>query len=395
MDVIGNNIANVNTTGFKSTSVVFEDLLSQMVSGAGAPTEVSGGTNPAQVGLGVKIAGTSTNFAQGAAQLTGRATDLSISGDGFFVTRLGGEVLYTRAGAMSFDSSGQLVTPDGAKVQGWLGVDGAINTNGSQSDLSIPLGQVLPPTPTTKAGITGNLPADMTAAPVDTVITTSVTAYDSQGIEIPITFEFHKTDNDTWELQAYGTGDPPEAMWASPQQVTFDPTTGKMSSATTVTLAAADLNNGGYANAGPIDIDLANMTEFGSQKTITVDSQNGFAMGTLQSLSISVDGTITGVFSNGLTRPVGQIALATFTNPVGLEKAGGSSFRATVNSGLPNVGVAGNGRGTINSGTLEMSNVDLAQEFTNLIVAERGFQANSRVITTSDELLQDLVNIKR
>ncbi|HET7488825.1 MAG TPA: flagellar hook protein FlgE [Acidimicrobiales bacterium] len=407
MDVIGNNIANVNTNGFKTSQVVFQDMLSQLLRGAGAPANGNGGTNPAQVGLGVRVGGITTNFSQGAVQLTGRSTDLSISGDGFFIVRQGGENLYTRAGSLSFDSSGQLVTQDGSIIQGWMANNGVVNTNAAVQDFVMPISQVLPPKPTANVGLGGNLPADNTVAPFSgpnqTVITSSITVYDTQGNAVPMTFQFTKTAADTWSIQPLAKDGPdadllPDPIGA-PQTLVFDPTTGAITTPAapnTFSISAATLAAAGVANTGPLTVDLSAITQYGSQKTLSAESQDGFAMGSLQSFNIAQDGTVAGVFSNGLTRALGRIALASFTNPGGLEKAGGSNYRTTANSGLANVGDPGSGgRGFLAGGTLEMSNVDLAQEFTNLIVAQRGFQANSRVISASDELLQDLVNLKR
>lgn len=272
LDVTGNNIANANTAGFKSSQIVFQDTLSQMLTGASAPAATDpgrGGTNPMQIGLGVQVGGINTNFGQGSAQMTNRPTDLMIQGDGFFVVERNGGDLYTRAGAFNFDAAGNLVTVDGDKVKGWM----------------------------VQAG--GTMPAT--------------------------------TD---------GTNDEPFNI------------------------------NTAAANADP---------------------------GELLSYGIGTDGTVTGVFS-GNDQPVvlGRLALANFVNPQGLEKAGDSLYRATTNSGPVEIGPAGEGgRGTLMGGAVEMSNVDLAQEFTNLIIAQRGFQASSRVITTSDQVLEELVNIKR
>ncbi|MHA7240845.1 flagellar hook-basal body complex protein [Arthrobacter sp. TMS1-12-1] len=264
LDVTGNNIANVNTTGYKASATQFQDTLSQLTQGAGAPQEALGGTNPAQVGLGAQVAGIVTNFSQGSTQATGRATDMMISGDGFFVVRNGTETLYTRAGAFTPDADGRLVTPDGSIVQGWPAVNGVLQEGGPVSDLRMP-------------------------------------------------------------------------------------------------------RNGEVS-----------------------------ANGTLESFTLGPDGTLMGAFSDGSRQPLGRVALAGFTNPAGLEKAGGSSYRSTANSGAAEIGTAdSNGLGSLDAGSLEMSNVDLSQEFTNLIVAQRGFQANARIITTSDEVLQELTNLKR
>jgi flagellar hook protein FlgE len=261
LDVTGNNIANANTVGYKSSNVVFQDTLSQMLTAGSAPSASRGGTNPIQVGLGVQVGGIMTNFGQGIAQTTGKAENLMISGDGLFVIKRGQEDLYTRAGAFNFDSAGNLVTPDGDKVQGY---PGAGNSGGAPEDVSIP------------------------------------------GLATP------------------------------------DPTN------------------------------------------------------PLTSWSIGPDGVITGVYADSTKVPLFTIAMANFANPAGLDKIGDTAYRASTNSGDVQLGAPGVGRnGTLMGGTVEGSNVDLAQEFTNLIIAQRGFQATSRVITTSDQVLEELVNIKR
>jgi flagellar hook protein FlgE len=391
VDVIGNNIANVNTAGFKSSTVVFQDLLSQVLSGAGVPTGTAGGTNPAQIGLGVKIAGISTSFSGGASQLTGSATDLSIQGDGFFVVRQGAETLYTRAGSLGFDAAGRLVTSDGAIVQGWIaGPNGTINTNAAPVDLSMPLGQTLAPSATTSMQLGGNLDA---GTPVGQAVVTAITVYDQLGTPIQVSASFTRTGANAWDLAVDTDGN---GTFEAVAALAFDSSTGALLSPNpTITMLSGTF-------AGPITVDLgaagtANaLTQFAGETSVAAISQDGYDLGSLQSFAIGQDGVVTGVFSNGRNRPLGRIALGTFTNPMGLEKAGGSMFRPTVNSGLANIGVPGaGGRGTLLGSTLEMSNVDLAREFTNLIIAQRGFQANSRVITASDELLQDLVNLKR
>jgi flagellar hook protein FlgE len=391
VDVIGNNIANVNTAGYKSSSVVFQDLLSQVLSGAGVPTSTAGGTNPAQVGLGVKVAGISTSFTQGASQLTGRATDLSIQGDGFFVVRQGAETLFTRAGALSFDAVGRLTTSDGGVLQGWIAdAVGAINTNGAAVDLSMPLGQTLAPSATSAMELGGNLDA---ATAIGQPIITAITVYDQLGTPISVSASFTRTAANTWDFAVDTNGD---ATYEAAGSLSFDGTSGALLSANpTITMLTGAFPGAVTVDFGAVGSPNA-LVQYAGESSVAAISQDGYGLGSLQSFAIGQDGIVTGVFSNGRNRPLGQIALGNFTNPMGLEKAGGSLFRPTVNSGLANIGVAGAaGRGTLLGSTLEMSNVDLAREFTNLIIAQRGFQANSRVITASDELLQDLVNLKR
>jgi flagellar hook protein FlgE len=414
MDVIGNNIANVNTVGFKSSSVIFQDLLSQALRGAGAPTTGTagnGGTNPAQVGLGVRVAGVATSFTQGAAQLTGRSTDMSIQGDGFFVVRQAGQQLFTRAGSLSFDALGRLTTSDGAVLQGWSAdTSGAINTNAAVGDIAMPLGQAINPQATANVALGGNLPADApidaTGATAGSKVVSSITTYDAQGAAHDVTFTFIHSSANNWAVTATmpdTTSTTGATVSVGTQTLTWDPATKKFSAPATLSFdLTPTAATGTWASGAKITVGLGaaggadSLAQYAGASSVQALSQDGSAMGALQSFTIGQDGIVTGVFSNGKTRPVGQVAVAGFSNPAGLEKTGSSLYRASVNSGLANIGAAGtNGRGQLAGGTLEMSNVDLAQEFTNLIVAQRGFQANSKVITASDELLQDLVNLKR
>lgn len=392
MDVVGNNIANVNSVGFKSSNVVFEDTLSQQLRSAGAPTPTTGGMNPAQVGLGVKIAGVNTNFTQGAAQLTGRSTDMMIQGDGFFVTQAQGQQLYTRAGAFSLDAQGNLTTPDGALVMGWQADSyGKLDTNASPSPVNLPVGTLLPPNATTSVTVGGNIPAE---TPAGTTIAATINCYDAQGTVHPLKASFTPVPDpadptgatklpNQWNLVADDNG-----STVGTAVVSFDPTTGALTSPTSLPIT--------FSGGATATVNLSGVTQYAGANTLAATDQNGSGMGSLQGYTISPDGVMEGVFSNGLKRPLAQIAMATFNNPPGMEKVGNSSYRATTNSGAAQIGVSGTGgRGLISGGALEMSNVDLAAEFTQLIVSERGFQANSRVITSADEILQDLVNLKR
>jgi flagellar hook protein FlgE len=403
MDVVGNNIANVNTTGYKTSNVLFEDLLSQELRGAGAPGPNQGGTNPAQVGLGVRLTGVTVNFAQGATQLTGRSTDFAIQGDGFFVVDQGGTRAYSRNGSFSLDANGHLVTADGGFVLGWqANAAGAVPTNSSVGQLQIPVGQVISPVTTTALKIGGNLPAD--SATGDTV-NAGIDVYNSLGTAVPLRAEFTKIANQAgqvnWQVRIY---DSANAVISGPTAVTFDLQGALTSGNPNITMAQLNTIPGtsGTWAAGGIDLNFGTatapdrLTGASGLNSAAALSQNGSAVGSVVGFSVSQQGLITGVFSNGRSQALGQLALATFANPVGLQKAGNSLYVQSVDSGAPQIGTAGQGgRGTLSGGTLEMSNVDLAAEFTNLIVAQRGFQANSRVITTSDEILQDLVNLKR
>ena len=403
MDVVGNNISNVNTTGFKSSNTVFSEVLSQTVRGAGASTANSGGTNPSQIGLGSKVQSITTNFGQGAIQRTNRSTDFAIQGDGFFGVVLGGERLYTRAGSFSLDALGRVVTQDGGVVQGWQSVANTITTTAPPTAITVPVGDLVPPVRTTVMKMGGNLPTD---AAIGATVVAGADVYDGQGTPIPVRIEFTKTAANTWsavsrwaDSSGVLTPTPPAAGTPIGGPLTFD-LQGQPSGPTTLTIPAGTIP--GFPTQA-LTVDLGDpaapthVTQFGKLTTAAVLEQDGQAAGSLQSFSVAQDGTLVGSYTNGRTRTIGQLALHLFSNAEGLEKSGGStSYRATVNSGLPQVGVPlSGGRGIISGGALEMSNVDLAQEFTNLIIAQRGFQGNSRVVTTSDEMLQEVVNLKR
>lgn len=379
MDVTGNNIANVNTTGYKSAQALFQDTLSQTLLAAGAGDGENAGTNPAQVGLGVKTAGIATSFVQGAAQSTGRSTDLMINGDGFFVVSKAGQQLYTRAGAFTFDAQGNLTTQDGAFVQGWMAAGAALDTTGPVQNITLPIGILNNPTATTDATVAGNLPADSPITPAaGSTFSSSIDIYDALGAESTLSLTAVHTATG-WDVTLTdGT------TTVGPTAITFD------AAGALATPAAGTLAFGG------ITVDISTITQFAGASTMAITEQTGAPVGTLVGFSLTNDGSLVGQFSNGNRQVIGQVALAAFNNPQGLEKVGNSTYRDSVNSGVPLIGTPGAaGRGNLQGGSLEMSNVDLAQEFTNLIISQRGFQANSRVITASDEILQDLVNMKR
>jgi flagellar hook protein FlgE len=374
LDVTGNNIANVNTTAFKSSSTQFQDTLSQLTQGAGGPQEGIGGTNPAQVGLGVLVAGISTNFAQGSTQATGKASDLMISGDGFFVTRQGNQTSYTRAGAFDFDADGRLTSPDGSLVQGWSAVDGVVADGGQIGDIQLPLNAISPGVATTAATMGGNLPSD---AAVGAKLVRDIEVFDASGAARSLTLTFTRSAAG-WDVAGVDSAAPGTPVNAA------------------LTFANGTQTSTGLMTVNGVAVDLSKVSGFASLTSIATTAKDGRAAGKLESYTLSKDGTLIGSFSNGASQALARVVLATFTNPSGLEKAGSSSYRATFNSGDVQIGAPGaDGFGSLTSGALEMSNVDLSQEFTNLIVAQRGFQANARIITTSDEVLQELTNLKR
>ncbi|HEU0256434.1 MAG TPA: flagellar hook protein FlgE [Microbacteriaceae bacterium] len=384
LDVVANNIANVNTTGYKATSVEFEDTLSQVLHNASGPNANNGGTNPAQVGLGVEVAGIATDFTGGATQTTGQGTNMMINGNGFFIVNNGGQTAYTRAGAFTLDGAGDLVAPDGSLVQGWsANGTGQVQRGAAPGTLHIPLGSMVPATATTSITMSGNLPEDATTTPTPTTLTSQAQVYDSAGKphSITLTYTFGGVDgsnNATWNVAA------------------TDETGASLGTGTVVFGSDGSLTSGGTMSLSDgITVDMSKLTGYAGTTSVNVADQNGNAAGTLQSFTIGTDGTIEGAFSNGAKQAIGQVAIATFSNPSGLEKLGDSLFSSTANSGLAQVGAPGSGgSGTISADAVEGSNVDLGREFTNLIVAQRAFQASARVITTSDDVLQELVNLK-
>ena len=425
MDVTGNNIANVNTTGYKTANTIFEDTLSQTLANAGAPAGQQGGTNPAQVGLGVRVAGITTNFSQGATQVTGRNTDMLVDGDGFFVVRQNGVNQFTRNGSFNVDGSGTLVNLNGAQVQGWqANANGAVNTSNNATPIQIPIGQLLNPKKTDNLVLNGSLDNTIdklwtaAATPGDTHVL-KYPVYDNNGVSNDVTVEFRpmrasgtpNTDPkaglvDQWDVVVSHPGlTTPVTTQLSvtyqadgTQTVTLDASAGPKAGDKLFTVPNIKSADGTTSFA--FDLDLSKLSITNRQGTAKSDaravSQDGAPASTLSTWKVGPDGTIIGTFNDGRTQALARIAVANFDNPAGLSKNGSSTYSATVNSGDPAIGSpAEGGRGSLVSGALEMSNVDLAQEFTNLIVSQRGFQANSRIITTSDEMLQELVNLKR
>lgn len=412
LSTIGNNLANINTIGFKSSTVTFMDLVSQ----------TQGGTsiNPMQVGLGVTTGSISPVFSQGAIENTREATNVAIQGNGLFVVsnpQATGNA-YTRAGNFSFDSDGALVTPDGWRVQGWTATnpDGTINTTGATGDIIIPPGVLREPEATTLFSTTTNLDANAVAG---TAFTDSVQVYDSLGQSHVLTITYTKqAAAGTWDWTATvpgaeitgGTAGTPFAVAngtavfnATGQLATFTiaaPDTGGGTPPADAVITTPTWVNGAAASVFVWDVVDANgaasFTGFASPSSTSSKTQNGTAAGKIDNISIKSDGAIEATFGAGQTVIVGQLALASFNNPKGLVKLGSNRYGESQAAGIANVGVAGTGgRGTLIGSALEQSNVDIAQEFTRMILAQRGYQANSKTITTADEMLMDTLQIKR
>ena len=530
MDVIGNNIANVNTTGFKGSRVTFQDILSQNIAGAASAQGNKGGTNPKQIGLGMGMASVDTNFGDGSLQSTGKNTDLALSGNGFFILGDGANKIYTRSGAFEFDSDGNYTVPgSGMLVQGWMAnEDGTINANGDVTGITIPKGQTMAAKATTYAQFSKNLSAEgkmstttekiekngttdvvttpstttttvvlsngdiikteitieatpgadpqetkiingvtiddmnlYTALPKDGTITydpavgkatkathvitdaggkttttvytldtanqkiditidatyannrkttkvttitaptkvvAPITAYDSEGVAHQITGTFTKNNLNEWVFNPGIKDEAGKIYTDTGYEVTGGEYKIKFKEDGTIdTIAGTPLSfKPDQANTVTIAPDFSKLTQYAGESTATVTDRDGYGKGDLSSVSIDSSGIITGTFSNGLTKSLAQVAIATFNNPAGLTKLGTNTYSESNNSGLVQISTSGNGgAGTITPSNLEMSNVDLSEEFSSMIITQRGFQANSKIITVSDEMLETLTNLKR
>ena len=445
MDVVGNNISNVNTTGFKRGRVNFQDMISQQLSGAAKPTEEVGGVNPKEVGLGMTVASIDTIFNQGNLQSTGVSTDIAIQGNGFFVLKNGEETFYTRAGTFGLDQEGTLVNPaNGLRVQGWmareLNGEMVINTAGSTEDLIIPVGQKDPAKATTNVDFACNLNKNtpvLAEGASDSDIAkatwgTETKIYDSFGNEHMLSVSFTRVPETVNQWQATVTVDAENAAETQTRvglgttdgmENTFIVSFDNFGRLQAVSDSAGNLSNpeGEIAIRASFTVPGANADEEGNplrqdfninlgtigsmKNTITQSAsssstkafyQDGYKMGYLDNFKIDASGTITGVYSNGTTRAIGQIAMASFTNQGGLEKAGDNTYVASNNSGMANISTSGiAGKGSLLSGALEMSNVDLTEQMTDMIVTQRGFQANSKTIQTADTLLDTVLSLKR
>jgi flagellar hook protein FlgE len=444
MDVLGNNIANVNTTGFKKSRVNFQDLLYQQMSGAAKPTTDVGGVNPKEIGLGMSVASIDTIQNQGALETTGVNTDVAIQGQGYFILKSGEKQFYTRNGAFGLDADGKLVNPaDGLRVQGWnaqrLNGQDIINTSTAIQDLTIPVGSKDPASSTKVVNFACNLdkrtPEIPANAGADTIANgtwgTDFKVYDDFGQEHTLRVNFTKVVGTNNRWQADVSVDPQSTPPTNTQvgvgqanaagntfTVDFDnfgllrgvtdaqgrngPNAGALNVQVSFDVQGANAQAGQPVrqnfsmNLGQIGSVVNSITQFAEKSSTKAFKQDGYPMGYLESFKIDQSGTVTGVYSNGTNRALGQIALASFTNPGGLEKAGESTYVQSNNSGNANVGASGTaGKGKLIAGTLEMSNVDLAEQFTDMIVTERGFQANSKTIQTSDQMLQELLTLKR
>ncbi len=445
MDVIGNNISNVNTTGFKRGRVNFQDMISQQLSGAAKPTEELGGVNPKDIGLGMTVATIEQVFTQGNLQTTGVSTDVAIQGNGFFILKNGDESFYTRNGAFGLDRDGTLVNPaNGMRVQGWmareLNGEQVVQTSATPTDLVIPVGSKDPAKATENVlfacNLNKNTPEILEGASASDIAkgtwSTEQEIYDSFGNKHLLNVSFRRVTGNpnAWEATVnvdadnadftqtrvgLGTTDGVQNTFI----VEFDNlgtlrsvtdssgnvsnTDGEIVLTTSYTVPEAETDENGNPARHTFNINLGTIgsmqntiTQAASKSTTKVYSQDGYTLGYLDNFKIDSSGTITGVYSNGTNRVIGQLALATFANDRGLEKAGDSTYVETNNSGQAKIGESGvAGKGSLLAGALEMSNVDLSEQMTDMIVTQRGFQSNAKTIQTADTLLETVLSLKR
>ena len=445
MDVIGNNISNVNTTGFKRGRVNFQDMISQQMAGAAKPTEELGGVNPKDVGLGMTIATIEQVFTQGNLQSTGVSTDVAIQGNGFFIVKNGEESYYTRNGVFGLDRDGTLVNPaNGMRVQGWMAreVNGEhiIQNAATPTDLVIPVGSKDPAKATQNVlyacNLDKNTPEILEGASASDIEKgtwkNEQKIYDSFGNQHLLSVSYRRVvgNPNAWEATVnvdegnadftqtrvgLGTTDGVQNTFI----VEFDNmgmlsrvtdsagnvsnTEGEIVLQTSFTVAEAETDENGNPyrqtfnlNLGTIGSMTNTITQSASKSSNKAYSQDGYTLGYLDNFKIDSSGTITGVYSNGTNRVIGQIALATFANDRGLEKAGDNTYVETNNSGEARIGESGvAGKGSLLAGALEMSNVDLSEQMTDMIVTQRGFQSNAKTIQTADTLLETVLGLKR
>ena len=461
MDVIGNNISNVNTVGFKSGRATFEDVLSQTLKDASASDGNTGSTNPEQVGLGVQTAAIDTMFKDGAPMVTGKNTDLCLSGDGLFVVRRDGDTYYTRDGAFSFDAEGNYVLPgSGHYVQGWMAKDGVIDPTAATEDIKIPIGKAL--TETTEGTINGitaaqdlnisfegkgfyvldvpkdgntwtfkdDVPLGATSAVIEDGAgnTRTVTFSPPANFEVPkgmdvwnghvdiitkasVTEQYPLTididgqkytaiamDQDwnrssSWSLKSAAAGGNTITLTDGTNDVTFT-----LSSPLAESIGQTQLTQAVASPEHPVTLTFSDgttavKTEGTYEVGATVPVEK--TVGTLQSVEVDSSGIVTGIYSNGTRQTEAQVAVAHFKNSAGLFKTGTSLYQESTNSGTPEIIQAGDYGVTITPGALEMSNVDVADEFANMIITQRGFQSNSKIITVGDEMVKTAIDMKQ
>jgi flagellar hook protein FlgE len=394
LNTIANNLANLNTDGYKDETVSFGDIFYKM-------TGTSGNGDPLQTGTGVRVAGTSSNFNSGTVSSTGVASNLALAGNGFFVVQQGNQTNYTRSGDFSVNSSGQLSTPSGELVMGYPATNGVISTGSALAPIQVGQGVTIPGTASSTFLTNTNL--DASADIGASAPGSPLTVYDSLGTSHVLSIQYTKTGANSWSysvtLPAADTGQTGAASIIGSGTMSFD-TSGKLISPTGTIpgLNIANLADG----AGPMSLtwnltDASNnstITQLASASTTSSTSQNGFGVGTISGYSVLADGTVQGQFNNGQNMALGQVAVASFSNVEGLARVGNNDYQSTFASGGAVVGQAGSGgRGTITGSSVELSNVDISGEFAKMIVAQQGYEANAKVLTTFNQISQATIQL--
>jgi flagellar hook protein FlgE len=394
LNVISNNLANMNTVGFKDQTANFQDLFYQ---------NMGTGGNLIQVGGGTSIGSTTSNFTSGTVESTGVASDVAITGNGFFVVDdpITGAQEYTRDGQFSVNASGDLVTAGGQLVMGYPSVNGVVTPSATLSPMQVSMGAVSPASASANISQTTNLDVN---SPAGTTYSTTMQVYDSEGESHVLTFNYTMNSAGNWTYQvtlpAADTGGAGAPTVLATGTLQFD-SSGNLTAGSTAPIAISI--NGLADNAAPMNLTW-NLTSPSGASLVTQDSstsgtsattQDGYPSGTLQSYSVNGNGVIDGQFSNGRSVALGQLVLANFPNQQGLELAGGNTFQATLTSGSPVIGAANSGGlGSLTGGALELSNVDISTEFTELIQVQRSFEADARVITTLDSIGSDTTDLQ-
>lgn len=388
---VSNNLANLDTVGYKDSTLSFSDIFAQS-------STLNGAGDPIQTGLGVATAQTSSDFSDGATSETDVASNMALSGNGFFVVQeASGTQSYTRAGDFTTNKTGELVTPSGGYVMGYPAVDGVVNTSAPLQPLQVGLGSVIPATATSTMQLTANL--DSSSA-INTSFTSTLPIYDSLGTSHELSVEYTKTGTNAWSytinIPAADTGAATSTVAAG--TLTFN-SSGTMTAPTgSVQFTIPALTDG----AAPMSINwnlndskgTPTITQTDTDSTTSGKTQNGQQSGTLTGYTVATDGTIEGTYSNGQTGALGQVAVANFANIQGLTSVGNNNYRATAGSGVALIGTANTGgRGSIKGGYVESSNVDTAAEFAKMIVAQQAYQANAKTVTTLDTISQDTIQM--
>jgi flagellar hook protein FlgE len=400
LSTIANNLSNQNTVGYKDQVVLFSDLFYQELG-------TTGSGDPIQVGAGTEVSSIPSLFTQGNVESTGVPTDVAIQGSGFFVVQNSdGTINYTRAGDFSVNANNYLVTSSGQQVLGYPAVNGVVNAGAGIAPLQLGAGTISPPTATTNVQLTTNLNA---SAAVGDTFSTPVTVYDSLGATHVLTFTYTNTGPGAWNytitIPAADVGGNGNPVQVAAGNLAFDANGNLITPAANVAgITIGPPNTAALADgAAPLTFtwQLYNgttglLTQVAAPSSTSATDQNGAGSGSLVNFSIGSDGTITGSFSNGKTQALGQLAVATFANNDGLQLNGNTDFSPTLASGQAVVGAPGTGgRGTLSGGALEESTVDIATEFANLIVAQRGFEADAKAVTTFDQITQDTIALKQ